>query len=187
MFSPVKAINAGALIFALGGVLLIAQPFDQQGGSVPGAATDEERAAPVEVTATSSAGACPVGATTEVVGGVRQSRGGYCNPSYTWSDPRLDGTVTYSTSDDGWLGESGVHIGSWAISIENDEGAWRMRPVPYIDFPGLSDPSGETWILDGEGAYEGLIAVLREVEAYTPHGFIIEGEFPPPPDNASTK
>ena len=50
MFSPVKAITAGALVFALGGVLLIAQPFDQQGGSVPGAATDADIVPPVEVT-----------------------------------------------------------------------------------------------------------------------------------------
>ena len=35
MFSPVKAITAGALVFALGGVMLIAQPFEQR-GSVPG-------------------------------------------------------------------------------------------------------------------------------------------------------
>jgi len=39
MFSPVKAITAGALVFAIGGVMLIAQPFDQQ-ASVPGAATE---------------------------------------------------------------------------------------------------------------------------------------------------
>ena len=31
MFSPVKAITAGALIFAIGGVLLIAQPFEPAG------------------------------------------------------------------------------------------------------------------------------------------------------------
>ena len=30
MLSPVKAITAGALVFAIGGVFLIAQPFDQQ-------------------------------------------------------------------------------------------------------------------------------------------------------------
>ena len=41
MFSPVKAITAGALVFALGGMFLIAQPFGQQGATVPGAATDE--------------------------------------------------------------------------------------------------------------------------------------------------
>ena len=37
MFSPVKAITAGALVFAVGGLLLIAQPFDQPGVGVPGA------------------------------------------------------------------------------------------------------------------------------------------------------
>ncbi len=31
MLSPVKAITAGALVFAIGGALLIAQPFEQQG------------------------------------------------------------------------------------------------------------------------------------------------------------
>ena len=46
MFSPVKAITAGALVFAIGGVMLIAQPFDQQVGSVPGAATDDPALAP---------------------------------------------------------------------------------------------------------------------------------------------
>ncbi len=40
MFSPANAITAGALVFAIGGVMLIAQPFDQQ-VSVLGATTDE--------------------------------------------------------------------------------------------------------------------------------------------------
>jgi hypothetical protein len=46
MFSPVRAMIIGALVFALGGVFLIAGPFDRQGGSVPGAATDVEATAP---------------------------------------------------------------------------------------------------------------------------------------------
>ena len=37
MFSPVKAIVAGALVFALGGVFFMAQPFNQQDAVVPGA------------------------------------------------------------------------------------------------------------------------------------------------------
>jgi hypothetical protein len=40
MLSPVKAITAAALVFAIGGVMLIAQPFDQH-ASVPGATADE--------------------------------------------------------------------------------------------------------------------------------------------------
>jgi len=45
MFSPVKVIAAAALAFALGSVALIAQPFDQQGGSVPGAAPGDAEVA----------------------------------------------------------------------------------------------------------------------------------------------
>ena len=46
MFSPAKAITVGALVFAIGGALVIAQPLGQQGSTVPGAET--EVAAPVE-------------------------------------------------------------------------------------------------------------------------------------------
>ncbi len=42
MLSPVKAITAGALVFAIGGAFLIAQPFEQQGG-VPGAEAEPSR------------------------------------------------------------------------------------------------------------------------------------------------
>ena len=56
MFSPAKAITAAALVFGIGSAMLIAQPFDQQGGSVPGAATDTAPVAPVWVTGTESIG-----------------------------------------------------------------------------------------------------------------------------------
>ncbi len=185
MFSPIKAITAGSIVFAIGGAFLIAQPFGQQ-GSVPGAAMDPAPAPPVEVTATSSAGPCPGEPTTEAVGDVTQSRGGYCNPHWSFSDERLNGTVTWSASQDEYL-DSGVTVGTLAISIENDGGGWRMRPRPFIESPRYGDSSGGTWVLDGEGDYEGLVAVLLEVEPYTLHGFIIDGELPPPPENASTK
>ena len=45
MPSPAKAITAGAFVFAIGGVLLIAQPFGQQQGSVPGAESGDAEAA----------------------------------------------------------------------------------------------------------------------------------------------
>lgn len=46
MFSPAKAITAGALVVGIGSVLLLAQPLDQRGTSVPGAATDDPAMAP---------------------------------------------------------------------------------------------------------------------------------------------
>lgn len=43
MFSPVKAMAAGFVVFAIGGALLIAQPFDQR-SSAPAAAAPGEAA-----------------------------------------------------------------------------------------------------------------------------------------------
>ena len=51
MFSPVKAIIGGALVFALSAAFLVAQPFDRIGDGVPGAEQGADPAAPVEVTA----------------------------------------------------------------------------------------------------------------------------------------
>ena len=183
MLSPAKAITAGAIVAAVGGVFLIAQPFQQQ-GSVPGAA--DAPTAPVAVTATSYAGSCPGDETTETIGAIERTTGGYCNPTWDWSDDRLDGKVTWASNDDRYTDGSGLSIGMLALSFENDEGAWRMRPLPYLEFPDVLDTGPEVWILDGEGAYDGLTVVLV-VDEYEPHGFIIDGDLPPAPENASTK
>ena len=141
--------------------------------------------APVEVTATGVPGPC-VDGTSETAGHVVRRRGGHCNPTWTWSDPRLDGTVTITANFDEYL-DGNIQIGSFAYLVENDEGAWRSRPVPLIAVPGKIDSSDSTWVLDGEGAFEGLIAVLDITDSYTPHGYIIRGDLPPAPDIASTK
>ena len=52
MFSPAKAITTSALIVAIGGVMLIARPFDQQGPSVLGATIDPCIAPVLPVTGT---------------------------------------------------------------------------------------------------------------------------------------
>ena len=183
MLSPAKVITAGAIVAAVGGAFLIAQPFQQQ-GIVPGAA--DAPTAPVAVTATSYAGSCPGDETTETIGAIERTTGGYCNPTWDWSDDRLDGKVTWASNDDRYTDGSGLSIGMLALSFENDEGAWRMRPLPYLEFPDVLDTGPEVWILDGEGAYDGLTVVLV-VDEYEPHGFIIDGDLPPAPENASTK
>jgi hypothetical protein len=146
---------------------------------------EPEVSAPVEVTATGVAGDCVEG-TVETVGRVVRSRDGYCNPVWTWSDPRLNGKVTISLNNDEYL-DGNVSIGSFAYLTENDEGAWRSRPVPVIEVPGKITTREGTWVLDGEGAYEGLVAVLSITDYYTPQGYIIEGDLPPAPDIASPK
>ena len=52
MFSPIKALATGAVVFALGGVLLLAQPMPGQDADTPGAASaSEDPAASSEPTA----------------------------------------------------------------------------------------------------------------------------------------
>ena len=155
-------------------------------------AQEGERAAPVEVTGT-------VGdESTELChDGDRQARDGYIHEygytcteaSWTMSDPRLEGTVTTKFSVDFYSGDlADLSIGVSAISIQNDEGVWRQRPELGGIFPWGTESKQNFTILDGEGAYEGLIAVLERGDGPDGiRGFIFDGEFPPPPDNASAK
>ena len=144
MLSPVKTIAAGALIFALGGAMLIAQPFDEGGGSVPGAATD------------GLAAQDPLPFSGEVHPGFGVS-GGYQWSIHEMTDPRLDGVAFYSGSgadlaDDSWLGW-------WTLRIVNDDGAWEASfPALFRDpdSPEEWGPGVVTALLSGEGAYEGL-------------------------------
>ena len=91
MLSPVKAIAAGVIVSAIGGALLVAQPFGQQ-DIVPGAESSAE--APVWVTATVLFSSdCDFGETT-TEGGVTMERGMHCQgQTWTSDDPRLDGTA----------------------------------------------------------------------------------------------
>jgi hypothetical protein len=191
MFSPVKAVTAGALVFAIGGVLLIAQPFDQQGGSVPGAATDTERAAPVPVTGESRDGPCGGPMPSEIIDGVSHSQSGLCSQTVSFSDPRLEGEATYQFANTEHLDENGVVVvtlGTDALSIVNENGAWRQPPTLFAFDLGSSDDVGLK-VLYGEGDYEGLVAVLTATgcDPCTFDGFIIDGDFPPPTETASTK
>jgi hypothetical protein len=187
MFSPVKAITAGALVFALGGVLLIAQPFDQQRGTVPGAATDAEFVAPVEVTGVglepASADLCSQtrqdGDETTLPGSNEQYT---CTTSWSFSDDRLSGRLT-RIRDNVWLVGNGLETAEAlsvlcaedaecevpdlqtvhsAMSLENEGGLWRQRPTVMFFVPGgcCADADGFI-VMDGEEGYEGLVAVLE--------------------------
>ncbi len=106
------------------------------------------------------------------------------------SDSRLSGIATWMTSDDRYLGAANASVGYDTLSIENEDGVWREVPQIRIEFPGASEADTSVTVLEGEGAYEGLVAVLqvtagdagREYE-----GFIIDGGLPPFPENASAK
>ena len=108
----------------------------------------------------------------------------------SFSDPRLEGEATYQYANTEHLDENGVTIvtlGTEALSIVNDDGAWKQPPALFAFDLGSSEP-GLT-ILYGEGEYEGLVAVLT-ASGCSPcafDGFIIDGDFPPPTETASTK
>ena len=214
MLSPAKAITAGALVFALGGAFLVAQPFQQESG-VPGA--EAERAPSVPVTGTSNIFAtCSMSVVAGEVEIANEERKRFTCSSFPWSmsDPRLEGTVlriseanivtgpraeafaAACAEDEDGCEEVAVDTQLRAISIENDAGAWRERPRFYSVFPGseFEWPFHETWttVLDGGGDYDGLVAVLQVThssdtgETYT--GYIIDADsLPPAPENASAK
>jgi len=181
MFSPVKAITAGALVFALGGVLLIAQPFDQQGGSVPGAATDAEPILPVEV-----------------IGQMRLFEGGV--ERWTTDDARLTGDARWDPAEGSYRDPAPSYfLNGWLL--ETDEGSWRPLPIPVVILPDQERPEGCSvpvhclggltdfdLVLIGEGGYEGLTFIARATwtvngeRGFDVHGFIIEGEVPSAPE-----
>jgi len=181
MFSPAKVITAGALVFAIGGVLLIAQPFDQQGGSVPGATTDTppggEAAALVSGTFVGSDNDFESSETNDAERTVRQ-RNRVNTGRSEMNDERLSGDVTLRDNGDFFLSDwEDILWGT--ISIVNDEGTWDGRLVGTSDESGIGSKYYE---LVGSGAYEGLSAVLFETETSDGNhwgGVIFPGELPP--------
>ena len=131
MFSPAKAITAAALVFGIGGAMLVAQPFDQQGGSVPGAATDTAPVAPVWVTGTESLGpACEDPTSSTDDGVVARTRGWHCDQQ-TWetSDPRLTGDVTARWNADVYRRDDGEYttLAAGTYDLRNDGGGWHCE------------------------------------------------------------
>jgi hypothetical protein len=199
MFSPAKLVVVGVLALSVGGVLAVVRPFDRPTGTVPGVEGGAQRAAPVAFTGSAtdtaavsqepdSSSSCQVPA-TQVEGGVGHTWGSSCGSTYSFTDSRLNGTVTWSSNDDEYTDGSGLVIQSVAMSIENDEGAWRMIPIlsatwPDPDLGSMEYDAPEHFFLVGEGAYDGLVAVVDGFRTDELSGYIIEGELPPAPENA---
>ena len=98
------------------------------------------------------------------------------------SDPRLDGTATVAFNSEDYPMAT---LESLAIRVDNDEGSWVGTGRGIAS---MSWGDGQTYILSGEGPYEGLTAFLHVDIARQPgviKGVIIEGElpsFPEPPE-----
>ena len=191
MLSPVKAITAGALVFAIGGAFLIAQPFDRQGGGVPGAESGVA-AAPAWVTATVSFTAnCDFG-DTAIEDGVTQERGMNCQGQQWMSDdPRLDGTANVAHNADSFdVDGQGYSLVTSVVEVSNDTGGWQCTNADRVVSP--ADTLFQTSRLDGDrlsridyGDNDGLSAIHVidfTTAPKTVEGLIFPGEMPPMPD-----
>ena len=175
MFSPSKALIAGALVFGIGGAMLIAQPFGQQGGTAPGAES-ADYVEPVRFTAVFTPGPEVSRPTCEVIGGMTQCIGIAWSPYISEvSDPRLDGVMTVSQNQNQYPLQPWLLMETYRIA--NDDGAWQGS------FPSMSDGSvfgSASVVLVGEGAYEGLYA-WTDVSDWSAISGVI---FPAPPPEA---
>jgi hypothetical protein len=186
MFSPSKAIIAGALVFAIFGVTLIPQPFEQQGGT-PGAVTQD--VAPTWVTGTIQPvdGTCSRGETTSDGGVTRSSY--ECSYTWTASDPRLTGDVRVPWNEATYQTDEGViAVGIEAAYLRNEGGGWSCWYEYLAQGATPTEPVYDnTFTCAGNGGYEGLTAVV----ATTPTtgefalefvGLIFSGDLPPVPE-----
>ena len=192
MFSPVKAITAGALVFAIGGAFLIAQPFGQQ-GSVPGAETDAGVAEPVPFSVSFIWTDENVREAEDVTeGGLTRSIGScHAMEIVDPSDPRIAGELTWC-SDEHVYGENRdmspvVWTDTWRIV--NDDGAWQGSHNGFLwndPSSGRLDLGEELPTLVGEGAYDGLYAPMTLMKitggnTWDVRGVIFEGPLPADP------
>jgi hypothetical protein len=184
MFSPSKALIAGALVFGIGGVMLIAQPFEQQ-GSMPGA--EAEPIAATWVTGTVQPAPSCTNPDPVVDGDVSRSRDIECSPqTWTSSDPRLTGEVARRWNfDTHQTDEGSISVWMDAAYLRNDDGGWACSNHSLAkDEVDVADPLTFTCI--GDGGYEGLSASLVLVDAGGNAeefvGLIFSGDFPPLPE-----
>ncbi len=144
-------------------------------GATVGVMAQSEDAAPVGFTGRQTAGACGGGESVKWVGDTFEYRGLHCGNTTTSSDPRFTGTYSALVDGDVYLGEGGRPFAAlWTITprVENTEGAWQGGPSTSVTFGDEDDdttsarmrsapPTAQTVIFTGEGAYEGLTAVVE--------------------------
>ena len=187
MFSPVKAITAGVIVAALGGVMLISQPFEQR-GSPPGA--EGETTAPTWVTGSMQHVENSCSETGGSFGGGVSRKGYECTFAWTSSDPRLTGDVSKGWNEDTYQTDDGpISVAMDASYLRNEGGDWACS-TGYLakgsspDVEDLTD--GRTHTCVGSGGYEGLSAVLvsKPAEGFSDEfvGMIFSGEPPPVPE-----
>jgi hypothetical protein len=178
MLSPVKAITVTALVFTIGGMMLIAQPFDRQGGNVPGAEVTDESMSPSQV----SGRYIYERSQTRHSELFRSEDGVERFPGDSWagitvesSDPRLAGEASFTLDRDIYPGRIGIVWGTGVIT--NEAGSWTGSTVGVI-----RPEDGIAWRtrdqFTGSGAYEGLSVMLDKESNGEFEGVIVPGPLP---------
>lgn len=112
--------------------------------------------------------------------GVNYGRGMLITETYEWSDPRLRAVKRSVLNFNSYAGEGNGRgiMGQTTTRLEDSVGAWTggALTMQYVDGRGVG---WDTYF--GEGAYEGLVAVLQCTSEGC-EGQIFEGERPPMPD-----
>lgn len=177
MFSPAKAIIAGALVFAIGGALLIAQPFEQQGSDLPGAEAFEDYAPAAAIDGQIFwKGDCGTTPQTFDVGDAIHTRDfAYCAQTLV-NDERLNGETRMDGAWDDWPDGAGVVRGTF--SITNDEGTWE-GPLAGVSRNATQDDWDAILLLTGTGAYDGLSATLFFGSSATVQGTLYDSRLEP--------
>ena len=169
MILATSAIGVAAL--AIGGALAfgVTTPQDEP----PAPAAERVSTAPAAFTASMMPGPCP-------------DDEAWCYPSlFAVSDPRLQGTARWQSSQVEDVDQE-LSINYSGISIETDDGLWRQLPQIGIEAASLDWPElrGDTWVLVGEGGYDGLVAVASTTSTdrgVDLAGYILDIELPPLP------
>jgi hypothetical protein len=131
------------------------------------------------------------GTTETGADGIERNRGAGSDVVWDTSDPRFTGGGEYTSNHNDYLTESGmvVRVGWGTQRLDNEEGAWRsvgsgagvvIDPAGTID---EQDAAITGWF-DGEGAYEGMSAlVLYTIEqsaygapVWNLQGWIVPGD-----------
>jgi hypothetical protein len=147
-------------------------------------AQEEEAVAPVEFTGTLKYVAkCTGTPAVEFGDGAIFTRAEetYCRPSVLeMSDPRFDGEWTLRENNDRYLG--GPTVATSAFYVDTGEGTWAQQPSTWVVF-GDGTAGTQTGVLTGDGAYDGLTAVVEfefePSEHWTLHGVVLGGALPP--------
>ncbi len=171
MLSPVKAITAGALVFAIGGAFLIAQPFQQPSRGTPSAVVDPCTTPIVPVTGEIIWGYEQAGTQTFESSQGRHIRDFVYISTLAVDDDRLNGKITGAIDWDTTFDEQGAALAGvnhGTERIENEAGTWEGT------FTGIGWTRIPEWraVIDltGTGAYDGLSARLFTESSMTSAG-----------------